>query len=147
MPAGWRLVLVLTAAGVALAAYRLRTWHLNTMQAHERKQNTLLGMAADACCEVDGEGRLLALCSQQTRSAAVMGRDDLGRTLWELPGLSFEPAALTGLRADLRTGRSFRDLALQRQAPDGSVHHLRSAARRGVAPMAPCWATGCCCAT
>jgi len=128
-PLATRVPVVLVAAVVALGA-GLHEWtrlHQRLARARDEQQRRmagLLGMAANACFELDQQGRLVALYARTSSRNAVLTRQDVGGLLWALPGMAIDGASLTSLQNHLRKGQAWRELPLQR-VTEGERCHLR----------------------
>ena len=128
-PLLWRVPAVLAAALAALWA-GLHAWtslHRGLHRTRDEQQQRmagLLGMAANACFELDEHGRLVALYARTSSRNAALTRPDIGGLLWELPGMLIDPSTLAAVQGHLRKGQGWRELPLQRMA-DGERRHLR----------------------
>ncbi len=103
-------------------ASRVFSHYLGASQDRELRFRGLLGIAADAYWETDERGRIIGLWQRQedNRFGAI---EPPMKAPWEHADLVFDPGVLEQHRADLLSRRPFRDLAVRRRQPDGSLRH------------------------
>jgi PAS domain S-box-containing protein len=109
----WRLLLHLlvlgsgTAVGLLLA--RVVGLYVEASRAREQRFVGLLGIAADAYWEIDGQFNLMHVSHRQHDGTFVPDPKPAQSPPWELPCLDFDDDTLDAMRADLEAREPFRD--------------------------------------
>ncbi|UCU98285.1 putative bifunctional diguanylate cyclase/phosphodiesterase [Acidovorax radicis] len=89
----------------------------------EARFRSLSDLSSDWYWEHDAEGRFVQLAGDLSVNGIPLS-DVLGHTRWELGALNMTDADWAVHRAVLASHQPFRDLELQRERPDGSLHWI-----------------------
>ena len=95
----------------------------NELRESEARFRSLSDLSSDWYWEHDAEGRFVQLAGDLSVNGIPMS-SVMGRTRWEIGALNMSEADWTKHRAALQARQPFRDLELQRQRPDGSMHWI-----------------------
>ncbi|MBV7543221.1 bifunctional diguanylate cyclase/phosphodiesterase [Acidovorax sp. sic0104] len=95
----------------------------NELRESEMRFRSLSDLSSDWYWEHDAEGRFVQLAGDLSVNGLPLS-DVLGHTRWELGALNMSETDWAAHRAVLRARQPFRDLELQRQRPDGSMHWI-----------------------
>ena len=95
----------------------------NELRESEARFRSLSDLSSDWYWEHDAEGRFVQLAGDLSVNGIPLSTV-MGRTRWEIGALNMTPADWDAHRAVLRSRQPFRDLELQRQRPDGSMHWI-----------------------
>jgi len=95
----------------------------NELRESEARFRSLSDLSSDWYWEHDAEGRFVQLAGDLSVNGIPMS-SVMGRTRWEIGALNMSEADWTRHRAVLQARQPFRDLELQRQRPDGSMHWI-----------------------
>ena len=89
----------------------------------EARFRSLSDLSSDWYWEHDADGRFVQLAGDLSVNGIPLA-DVLGHTRWELGALNMTEAEWAAHRAVLASRQPFRDLELQRERPDGSLHWI-----------------------
>ena len=89
----------------------------------EARFRSLSDLSSDWYWEHDAEGRFVQLAGDLSVNGIPLS-DVMGRTRWEIGALNMSEDDWARHRAVLQAQQPFRDLELQRQRPDGSMHWI-----------------------
>ncbi|MFT4243099.1 MAG: EAL domain-containing protein [Acidovorax sp.] len=95
----------------------------NELRESEARFRSLSDLSSDWYWEHDAEGRFVQLAGDLGING-IPTATVLGRTRWEIGALNMTEADWAQHRAVLQARQPFRDLELQRQRPDGSMHWI-----------------------
>ena len=95
----------------------------NELRESEARFRSLSDLSSDWYWEHDAEGRFVQLAGDLSVNGIPLSTV-MGRTRWEIGALNMTEADWAAHRAVLQTHQPFRDLELQRQRPDGSMHWI-----------------------
>ena len=95
----------------------------NELRESEARFRSLSDLSSDWYWEHDAEGRFVQLAGDLSVNGIPLA-DVLGHTRWELGALNMTDADWAAHRAVLASHQPFRDLELQRERPDGSLHWI-----------------------
>ena len=95
----------------------------NELRESEARFRSLSDLSSDWYWEHDAEGRFVQLVGDLSGNSIPLS-DVLGRARWELGALNMTEADWAAHRAVLASHQPFRDLELQRERPDGSMHWI-----------------------
>ncbi len=111
------LTLSLSATGAAGRAAHAR------MRESEARFRSLTEMSADWYWEMDEHFRFTSMSGRVEAATGVNPKSLIGLARWEMDGYTPAEGNWDRHRADLEAHRPFRDLAVRRALPDGSVRH------------------------
>ncbi len=95
----------------------------NDLRESEARFRSLSDLSSDWYWEHDAEGRFVQMVGDvSTKGSPLSGA--IGRSLWEIGALNMTEADWDAHRAVVQSHQPFRDLELQRQRPDGSMHWI-----------------------
>lgn len=95
----------------------------NELRESEARFRSLSDLSSDWYWEHDAEGRFVQLAGDLSVNGIPLSTV-MGHTRWEIGALNMTEADWAAHRAVLRSRQPFRDLELQRQRPDGSMHWI-----------------------
>ncbi|RYF59049.1 MAG: PAS domain S-box protein, partial [Comamonadaceae bacterium] len=95
----------------------------NELRESEARFRSLSDLSSDWYWEHDTEGRFVQLAGDLSVNGIPLA-NVMGRTRWEIGALNMTEADWAVHRAVLQSRQPFRDLELQRQRPDGSMHWI-----------------------
>lgn len=95
----------------------------NELRESQARFRSLSDLSSDWYWEHDAEGRFVQLAGDLSVNGIPMS-DVLGHTRWEIGARNMNEADWNAHRAVLATRQPFRDLELQRERPDGSMHWI-----------------------
>lgn len=95
----------------------------NELRESEARFRSLSDLSSDWYWEHDAQGRFVQLAGDLSVNGIPMS-SVMGRTRWEIGALNMTEADWAAHRAVLQAQQPFRDLELQRQRPDGSMHWI-----------------------
>ena len=95
----------------------------NELRESEARFRSLSDLSSDWYWEHDAEGRFVQLAGDLSVNGIPLS-SVMGRTRWEIGALNMSEADWAAHRAVLQAHQPFRDLELQRQRPDGSMHWI-----------------------
>jgi diguanylate cyclase (GGDEF)-like protein/PAS domain S-box-containing protein len=95
----------------------------NELRESEARFRSLSDLSSDWYWEHDAEGRFVQLAGDLSVNGIPLS-SVMGRTRWEIGALNMTEADWAAHRAVLAAHQPFRDLELQRQRPDGSMHWI-----------------------
>ncbi len=95
----------------------------NELRESEARFRSLSDLSSDWYWEHDAHGRFVQLAGDLSVNGIPMS-SVMGRTRWEIGALNMTEADWAAHRAVLQAHQPFRDLELQRQRPDGSMHWI-----------------------
>ncbi|MFN4121498.1 putative bifunctional diguanylate cyclase/phosphodiesterase [Acidovorax sp.] len=95
----------------------------NELRESEARFRSLSDLSSDWYWEHDAEGRFVQLAGDLSVNGIPLS-SVMGRTRWEIGALNMSEADWAAHRAVLKAQQPFRDLELQRQRPDGSMHWI-----------------------
>ncbi|WP_422845750.1 putative bifunctional diguanylate cyclase/phosphodiesterase [Acidovorax sp. M2(2025)] len=89
----------------------------------EARFRSLSDLSSDWYWEHDADGRFMQLAGDLSVNGIPLS-NVMGRTRWEIGAMNMTEADWAAHRAVLQARQPFRDLELQRQRPDGSMHWI-----------------------
>jgi diguanylate cyclase (GGDEF)-like protein/PAS domain S-box-containing protein len=95
----------------------------NELRESEARFRSLSDLSSDWYWEHDAEGRFVQLAGDLSVNGIPLSTV-MGRTRWEIGALNMTEADWAVHRAVLAAHQPFRELELQRQRPDGSMHWI-----------------------
>ena len=95
----------------------------NELRESEARFRSLSDLSSDWYWEHDAEGRFVQLAGDLSVNGIPLS-NVMGRTRWEIGALNMTEADWAAHRAVLLAHQPFRDLELQRQRPDGTMHWI-----------------------
>jgi len=95
----------------------------NELRESEARFRSLSDLSSDWYWEHDADGRFVQLAGDLSVNGIPIS-SVMGRTRWEIGALNMTEADWAAHRAVLQSHQPFRDLELQRQRPDGSMHWI-----------------------
>ncbi len=95
----------------------------NELRESEARFRGLSDLSSDWYWEHDADGRFVQLAGDLSVNGIPLS-SVMGRTRWEIGALNMTDADWAVHRAVLEAQQPFRDLELQRQRPDGSMHWI-----------------------
>ncbi|MBB6559406.1 diguanylate cyclase (GGDEF)-like protein/PAS domain S-box-containing protein [Acidovorax soli] len=95
----------------------------NELRESEARFRSLSDLSSDWYWEHDADGRFVQLAGDLSVNGIPLS-SVMGRTRWEIGALNMGEAEWDAHRAVLAAQQPFRDLELQRQRPDGSMHWI-----------------------
>ncbi len=95
----------------------------NELRESEARFRSLSDLSSDWYWEHDAEGRFVQLAGDLSVNGIPL-TSVMGRTRWEIGALNMTEADWAAHRAVLQAHQPFRDLEIQRQRPDGSMHWI-----------------------
>jgi len=108
--------------GIDQAAERLRAEQ--ALRENEARFRDLTALSSDWYWEQDEELRFTFISSETSDQADHGSATSLGKRRWELPETMSESGSWDEHRALLETRKPFRDFAVSRVKPDGSIMHF-----------------------
>ncbi len=95
----------------------------NELRESEARFRSLSDLSSDWYWEHDAEGRFVQLAGDLSVNGIPLS-DVMGHTRWELGAINMTDDDWAAHRAVLASHKPFRDLELQRERPDGSLHWI-----------------------
>jgi diguanylate cyclase (GGDEF)-like protein/PAS domain S-box-containing protein len=95
----------------------------NELRESEARFRSLSDLSSDWYWEHDAEGRFMQLAGDLSVNGIPLS-SVMGRTRWEIGALNMTDADWMAHRAVLQAQQPFRDLELQRERPDGTMHWI-----------------------
>ncbi|WP_440110475.1 EAL domain-containing protein [Acidovorax sp. BL-A-41-H1] len=95
----------------------------NELRESESRFRSLSDLSSDWYWEHDADGRFVQLAGDLSTNGIPIS-SVIGRTRWEIGALNMTEADWAAHRTVLQSCQPFRDLELQRQRPDGTMHWI-----------------------